>query len=214
VKLDTGLVLALVALAFVLLILIGGDLGYWAGRVWRVQRQHRRWLRKPSLSLSLPFSGARRQGPLQAKLWEIRDFLVGLQLALSLEESLVGALNQMAEQFADQSVFGQRLMSHVQSKAAISPEEVLKGLAEDFQSEQLRDAMTRLTLAREGGMSYARAMTLSVEAVEHEIRAEVEQEIQRAPIALLIPMAVGVFLPGLVLAIYPLVTRVIRDLAL
>jgi hypothetical protein len=160
-------------LAFVLLILIGGDLGYWVGRLWRVQRQHRRWLRKPSLSLSLPFSGARRQGPLQAKLWEIRDFLVGLQLALSLEESLVGALNQMAEQFADQSVFGQRLMSHVQSKAAISPE-----------------------------------------AVEHEIRAEVEQEIQRAPIALLIPMAVGVFLPGLVLAIYPLVTRVIRDLAL
>jgi hypothetical protein len=214
VTLDTRSGLALVALAFVLLILIGGDLGYWAGRIWRVQRQHRRWLRKPSLSLPLFLSGIRRQGPFHAKLWEIRDFLVGLQLALSLEDSLVGALNQMAEQFADQGVFGERLMSHVQSKAAISPEEVLKGMAEDFQSEQLRDATTRLALAREGGMSYVRAMALSVEAVEHEIRAEVEQEIQRASVALLIPMAVGVFLPGLVLAVYPLVTRVIQDLAL
>ncbi len=89
---------------------------------------------------------------------------------LSLEESLVGALNQMAEQFADRGVFGQRLMAHVQSKAAISPEDVLKGLAADFHSEQLREALTRLTLAREGGMSYVEALALSVEAVEHEIR--------------------------------------------
>ena len=204
---NTGLVFLLVAFASVLL-LIAGDLGYWARRVWRVQRQHRRWLRKPSLSLSLSLSGVRRQRSLRAELWEIRDFLVGLQLALSLEESLVGALNQMAEQFAARGVFGQRLLAHVQSKAAIAPEEVLQGLAEDFHSEQLRDAMTLLTLARDGGgMSYVKAMALSVEAVEHEIRAEVEQKISRAPVVLIIPMAVGVFLPALALGLYPVVRK-------
>jgi len=203
----------LVALVSVLLLLIAGDLSYWVHRIWRVQRQHRRWLRKPSLSLSLPLSGVRRQRPLRAELWEIRDFLVGLQLALSLEEGLAGALNQMAEQFAGRGVFGQRLMAHVQSKAAISPEEVLKGLAEDFHSEQLREAKTRLTLAREGGMSYVEAMALSVEAIEHEIRAKVGQEINRAPDMLIIPMGVGVFFPALALGLYPLVGRLMSSLS-
>ena len=208
--LNTGLGFLLVAFASVLLLLMAGDLSYWARRIWRVQRQHRRWLRKPSFSLSLPLRGIRRRGPFRVELWEIRDFLVGLQLALSLEESLVGALNQMAEQFADRGVFGQRLLAHVQSKAAISPEEVLKGLAEDFQSEQLRDALTRLTLAREGGMSYVEAMALSVGAVEHEIKAEVEQEIRRASDMLLIPMGVGVFFPALALGLYPVVSELLE----
>ena len=210
---NTGLVFLLIAFASVLLLLMAGDLGYWARRIWRVQRQHRRWLRKPSFSLPLPLRGVRRQGPLRAELWEIRDFLVGLQLALSLEEGLAGALNQMAEQFADRGVFGQRLVSHVESKAAISPEEVLQGLAEDFHSEQLRDAMRRLTLARDTGMSYVEAMALSVEAVEHEIKAEVEQEINRASDTLFVPMAVGVFLPALALGLYPLVRGLVSSLS-
>jgi len=203
--------LMLLLIAFVLLILTADDLGYWARRVWCVQRQYRHWLRKPSLSRAL--RRARRQGPFHVELSEIRDFLVGLQLALSLEESLVGALNQTAEQFAERGVFGQRLLSHVQSKAAISPEEVLEGLAEDFQSEQLRDTRMRLALARDGGISYVEAMALSVEAIEHDIRATVEHEIERAPVMLIIPLAVGVFLPALVLAIYPLASALVRNIA-
>jgi len=211
--LNTGLGFLLVAFASALLLLMAGDLSYWARRIWRVQRQHRRWLRKPSFSLSLSLREIRRPGPFRVEPWEIRDFLVGLQLALSLEEGLAGALHQMAEQFAGRGVFGQRLMAHVQSKAAISPEEVLKGLAEDFHSEQLREARTRLTLAREGGMSYVEAMALSVEAIEHEIRAKVGQEINRAPDMLIIPMGVGVFFPALSLGLYPLVGRLISSLS-
>ena len=211
--LNTGLVLLLIAFASVLLMLMAGDLSYWIRRIWRVQRQHRRWLRRPSFSLSLRLRGIRRRGPLRVELWEIRDFLVGLQLALSLEESLAGSLNQMAEQFVGRGVFGQRLVSHVESKAAISPEDVLKGLAEDFQSEQLRDSITRLSMARDGGMSYVKAMALSVGAVEREIRAEVEQEIGRTPVALIIPMGVGVFFPALTLFLYPVAREIISSLS-
>jgi len=209
---NPGLVFLLVALASVLLLLMAGDLSYWVHRIWRFQRQHRRWLRKPSLSLSIPLSGIRRQRPLRVELWEIRDFLVGLQLALSLEESLAGSLNQMAEQFAGRGVFGQRLVSHVESKAAISPEEVLQGLVEDFHSEQIREAMKRLTLARDTGLTYVKAMALSVEAVEHEIKAEVGQEISRASDTLLIPLAMGVFLPALALGLYPVIYEIITSI--
>jgi hypothetical protein len=208
--LNTRIVLLLIAFASFLLLLMAGDMSHWIRRIWRIQRLHRRWLRKPSFSLSLSLKGIRKPGPLHVELWEIRDFLVGLQLALSLEESLAGSLNQMAEQFAARSVFGQRLLAHVRSKAAISPEEVLRGLAEDFQSEQLRDAMTRLTLAREGGMSYVEAMALSVEAVEQEIKVEVEQEIRRASDKLLVPMGVGVFFPALALGLYPVVSELLE----
>lgn len=203
--------LGLLLVAFALLLLIADDLGYWARRIWRVQSQRRPWLGK--LSLSRFLRKARRRGPFHAELSEIRDFLVSLQLALSLEETLAGALAQTAEQFANRGVFGQRLLQHVQSKLTISPEEVLKGLAEDFDSEQLRDVVTRLTLARDGGMSYVEAMALSVEAIENEIRAEIEHEIQRAPVILTIPMVMGVFLAALVLAAYPLVTSLIRNIA-
>ena len=209
---NMGLVFLLVAFASVLLLLMAGDLSYWARRIWRIQRQHHRWLRKPSFSLSLSLSGVRRPGPLRVELWEIRDFLVGLQLALSLEEGLAGALHQMAEQFAGRGVFGQRLVSHVESKAAIAPEEVLQGLVEDFHSEQIREAMKRLTLARDTGLSYVEAMALSVEAVEHEIKAEVGQEISRASDTLLIPLAVGVFLPALVLGLYPVIYEIITSI--
>lgn len=203
---NTSLGLLLVALA--LLILIAGDVGYWARRMWRIQRRHRPWLRR--LSRSRLLRRASRGGPFHVELSEIRDFLVSLQLALSLEETLAGALSQTAEQFANRGVFGQRLLQHVQSKLTISPEEVIKGLAEDFDSEPLRDAVTRLTLARDGGLSYVEAMALSVEAIESDIRAAVEREVQRAPVILTIPMVMGVFLAALVLAAYPLVRSLIQ----
>jgi hypothetical protein len=206
---NMGSGLLLVALA--LLILTAGDVGYWARRIWRIQSRQRPWLRR--LSLRRFLRRGRGSGRFQATLSEIRDFLVSLQLALSMEETLGGALARTAEQFAKRGIFGQRLQQHVQSKLTISPEEVIKGLAEDFDSEQLRNAVTRLTLARDGGMSYVEAMALSVEAIENEIRAEIEHEIQRAPVILTIPMVMGVFLAALVLAAYPLVTRLIGEIA-
>ena len=154
----------------------------------------------------------RRRRKLQVDLTEIRDFVVNLELATSLEQTLAGALVETAEQFADRGVFGQRLKRHVETRLALSPEDVIRGLIEDFGSSELRDLLTRLERARAGGMSNVEALTLSVETIEDDIRVKVERDIQRAPIILTIPMVVGVFFVALVLTAYPLIVGTVQTL--
>lgn len=200
----------LLLVAFALLILIADDLVYGARRVWRAQRSR---FQEPLSRLRERLRLRRGRPRFQAPLTDIRDFVVNLQLAMSLEETMAGALVQTAEQFAARGVFGERLKRHVRSRVTIAPEEVIRGLAEDFGSEQLRDVLTRMTLAREGGLSYVEALAASVEAIENEIRAQIEGDIQRAPLILTVPMVVGVFFAALILAAYPLLSYFIRTLA-
>jgi hypothetical protein len=54
---------------------------------------------------------------------------------------------------------------------------------------------------------------VSAEEAESRIRDEIKQDIQRAPVTLTVPMAVGVFLPAIALSMYPLVSRLISNLA-
>lgn len=148
-----------------------------------------------------------------AELTDIRDFIVSLQLAASLGETLSGGLVRAAEQFADRGVFGERLQRQVESRLAIAPEEVIRGLANDFDSEPLRDVLRRLEMVREAGGSTARALRVSAEEVGGRIEDEIKRDIQRSPVRLTIPMAVGVFLPAIALSMYPLVVRLIQNLA-
>jgi hypothetical protein len=138
--------------------------------------------------------------------------MASLQLAASLGETLSGGLAAAAEQFAHRGVFGDRLKRHVESRLSISPEAVLEGLAEDFDSEELRDLLSRLEMAREGGASISETLKVSAEEAESRIRDEIKQDIQRAPVTLTVPMAVGVFLPAIALSMYPLVSRLISSL--
>jgi hypothetical protein len=98
----------------------------------------------------------------------------------------------------------------VEAKLAASPEEVLLGLADDFDSAHLRDIVERLEMAREGGVSYERALSISVDAIEEDIRSQVEMAIQKAPTRLTIPMVVGVFGPPLLIGLVPLISRVLE----
>jgi hypothetical protein len=150
----------------------------------------------------------------QTQLTDLRDFVASLQLAASLGETLSGGLIAASEQFAHRGDFGKRLKRHVESRLSISPEAVLEGLAEDFDSEELRDLISRLEMAREGGASVSETLEVSAEEVESKIRDEIRQEIQRAPVMLTIPMAVGVFLPAIVLSMYPLVRGLLNNLGL
>lgn len=200
---NTGIGLALIFAA--VLILLASDISYLIQQVKRFQRRRLR------LQLNeLPvFRWFKRRRRFQADLTEIRDFAINLQLATSLEETLSGALLETAEQFANRGVFGQRLKRQVESKLAISPEEVIRGLAEDFESEELKDLLSRLEMARDGGTSSVEALRVSVEDIEEAIRAKIERDIQRAPVMLTIPMVAGVFFAALVLIIYPLVVRLL-----
>jgi len=179
--------------------------------VWRIVRFQRL---RPELQVeTMPvLRWFQRRRKLQVDLTEIRDFVVNLELATSLEQTLAGALVETAEQFANRGVFGQRLKRHVKTRLALSPEDVIRGLIEDFGSSELRDLLTRLERARAGGMSNVEALTLSVETIEDDIRVKVERDIQRAPIILTIPMVVGVFFVALVLTAYPLIVGTVQTL--
>ena len=201
--LNTGIGLALILAA--VLILLASDISYTAQQIKRFQSKRLR----SKLSKLPVLRWFKRRRRFRADLTEIRDFAINLQLATSLEETLSGALLETAEQFANRGVFGQRLKRQVESKLSISPEEVIRGLAEDFESEELKAMLSRLEMARDGGASSVEALRVSVEDIEEKIRAKIERDIQRAPVMLTIPMVAGVFFAALVLIIYPLVVRLL-----
>lgn len=142
----------------------------------------------------------------------IRDFIGNLQLAMSLEETLAGALIRTSDQFADKGYFGYRLQRHVRSRLSINPDEVIKALAEDFKSDELSDVVLRLDLARDSGLTAVEALNVSLEQVEAKIQTQLERQIQRSPIILTIPMVVGVFFATVFLFVYPLVLALLQSL--
>jgi hypothetical protein len=196
------LLAAAVALAFA-----ATSFDYALQRIWTFQRKR----------LVRLFSGLRdrvltrvgRPRRHRVDLRQVRDFVIGLQLGTSLDETLSGALARTAEQMKGQGIFGERLLRHVETRLSIAPEEVIQALAEDFGSEDLKDLALRLELAREGGITYERALSLTVSMLEEEIRSNIEQEIQQLPIRLTVPMIVGVFLPAVIIGVFPLALNVL-----
>ena len=147
---------------------------------------------------------ARKKDQLTVDMPTVRDFVLTLQLSLSLAETLAGALMQASRQFGGRGVFGERLQTRVRSQLQVEPEAVIAALAEDFQNEPLQDLSERLEMAHEGGLSYAEAVDATMDDIEEKIRIEVEKEIERAPVMLTIPMIIGVFFAALSLLGFPL----------
>jgi hypothetical protein len=156
---------------------------------------------------------ARKKSNYEVDLPTVRDFVLTLQLSLSLAETLAGALVQASKQFGDRGVFGQRLMTRVRSQLQVEPEEVIAGLAEDFQNEPLQELSERLEMAHDGGLSYAEAVDATMDDIEEQIRIDVEKEIERAPVMLTIPMIIGVFFAALSLLGFPLLVVMFQTVA-
>ena len=196
----------LLASALVLVVAAAG-FDYTVQRVWAFQRKRLKRLEDGVRArLRARFGQKRRY---EADLREIRDLMVSLQLGTSMDETLSKALLRAADQLKHRGTFGERLYKHVETRLSIAPEDVIEGLAEDFGSEHLRELRLRLEMAREGGISYERALTLSVSLIEEEIRGHLERDIQQIPIQLTLPMIVGVFLPAIIIGIFPLVLNVL-----
>lgn len=155
---------------------------------------------------------ARKKPQYEVDLPTVRDFILTLQLSLSLAETLAGALQQAARQFGDRGSFGQRLATRVRSQLQVEPEAVIRALAEDFNSEHLTDLADRLDLAHEGGLSLSEAVNATLDDIEDEIRIAVEKEIERAPVMLTIPMIIGVFFSALALLGFPLLVVMFRTM--
>ena len=147
---------------------------------------------------------ARGRPVYEVRLPTVRDFVLTLQLSLSLAETLAGALQQASLQFGDRGVFGQRLVTRVKSQLQVEPEAVIAALAKDFESEDLVNLAERLEMAHEGGLAYSEAVNVTLDDIEEKIRINVEKEIERAPVMLTIPMIIGVFFSALSLLGFPL----------
>jgi len=200
--------LALVLVAFLLFAMIGGE-----HEMRRILRFQRRRLRKTGVPSVLSLLTEVRTQKVKVPLADVRDLVISLQLGTSMEATLSNALNKAAEQFSARGVLGERLERHVEARLnTMSPQAVLEGLVQDLDSPQLTEVLERIRMAEDGGVSYNQVLRVSVDAIEEDIRGEIEQEIQKAPTRLTIPMVVGVFLPALVLGMIPLVGSVIRQM--
>jgi len=183
-----------------LIVLVGGEV--W-NHVWRFQRR-RRMARINRYRPRNVWRRLRKKPVYEVDLPTIRDFVLTLQLSLSLAETLAGALAQAARQFGDRGTFGDRLTTRVRSQLQVEPEAVIRALAGDFQSEHMHDLADRLDMSHEGGLSYSEAVNTSLDDIEEVIRIGVEKEIERAPVVLTIPMIIGVFFSALAILGYPL----------
>jgi hypothetical protein len=201
--------ITLLLLAALLLIVVLFGATAW-GQVWRLQRR-RRMARLDRYRPRNMFRRLRRRAVYDVDLPTVRDFILTLQLSLSLAETLAGALQQASRQFGVRGAFGQRLQKRVRSQLQVEPEQVIRALAEDFDSKHLTELADRLDLAHEGGLTYSEAVTASLEDVEEEIRINVEKDIERAPVMLTIPMILGVFFSALSLLGYPLLMMMFRS---
>lgn len=193
--------LLLLFVAFVLILVVfGGEV--W-GKFWRIQKRRRteKWQKYSPRTV---MRRLRKKPAYEIDLPTVRDFVLTIQLSLSLAETLAGALQQASRQFGERGVFGKRLATRVRSQLQVEPERVIEALANDFQSPELGGLAERLERAHEGGLSYGEAVTATLEEIEERIRIEVEKDIERAPVMLTIPMIVGVFFAALALLGFPL----------
>jgi len=198
----------LLILVLVLVLAVTG-LDYELWRAWRFQQ------RRLGLQIDLKTWFRRlwrRRTRYRASLTDIRDLVVNLQLAVSLNEPLSAGLIVSARQLAGRGIFGERLKKQVDALVALDPEGVIKRLAEDFDSDELREVVRGLEAVKGGGVTNLEALTGAVKMIEAEIQAQIQRDIQAAPVRLTVPMVAGVFFPALLLGIIPLVVNLLRQL--
>jgi hypothetical protein len=174
-------------------------LDYQLKRIWQAQRRRMKGLQMPA-AIPLFQKSKKRKVPLT----QVRDMVISLQLGTSMQATMSGSLEQTARQFKDKNILGERLARHVDSRLSTSPDSVLMGLVEDFDCPQLAEVLERVRMASEGGLSYTQVLGVSANSIEEDIRSLIEQQIQKAPVRLTIPMVGGVFFPALVLGLLPL----------
>lgn len=139
-------------------------------------------------------------------LAQVRDFVFLLRSGLAMTGGLRPALEVVLEHLPD-GVLRERLRYHLD--ATFLAEEALEKLAEDLRSEELAGLLERVEAAREGGESFEAALRKVAEDVEEEMAQRAEYAVSEAPVRLLLSVMVLMFPPVLVVALYPVVARLL-----
>ena len=147
---------------------------------------------------------------------QVRTFLDDLRLSLAMDVAIGPSLERIAGELNSTAngVLTDRLRFHVARMSAYpGPLDVIRLLAVELRSRDLKDLVRRLEAARRGGESYRRALETAADDLIQRMNAQAEQAIEAAPIQLMLPMVALLFPPALVLVLYPLADRLINQVA-
>jgi Flp pilus assembly protein TadB len=139
---------------------------------------------------------------------QVRDFIFLLRPALSVLGGLRPALEEVAARL-EPSVVRERLCYHLERAFSVDPASVVQDLAQDIRSEELENLLLGITAAQKGGMGYGEAVIRAAEEASERIREEARIAIEETPVRMIIPMLLLLVPPFLVLALYPLLARLL-----
>lgn len=152
---------------------------------------------------------------LNALRQEIRKGIVGLLENIRLQMAFGGSLAYSLSVLADGEggLVYQRLRVYRETLWLQGPEAALRKVADELESPELQIFLARLEMARHGRTSYEQVLEDAVSDAIRENRKRAEEEIEGAPLRLLLPMLFLLFPPVLVMVLYPPAYALISQLA-
>ena len=148
----------------------------------------------------------RRRRIVQAQLQvrrQVAELIEEIRLRLAFSGTLAAVLYVIADEPDRTGIVYDRLRLHRDRLALEGPEEVLKRLAEELRSRELKMLMARVRASRLGGVSYAEALRVAADDVAGEMVRQIEADVEGAPLRLVFPMLILLLPPVLALALYP-----------
>ncbi len=148
----------------------------------------------------------RRRRITQARLQvrrQVAELIEDVRLRLAFSGSLGAVLHGIADEPERTGLVYDRLRLHRDRLALEGPEDVLRRLAEELRSRELKMLMARVRASRLGGVSYTEALRMAADDVAAEMVRQIEADVEGAPLRLVFPMLILLLPPVLALALYP-----------
>ena len=133
----------------------------------------------------------------------------GLLLDLHLMNNILEINKKDFYARLEPGVVRERLRYHLERAFSVDPASVVQDLAQDIRSAELENLLLGITAAQKGGMGYGEAVIRAAEEASERIHEEARIAIEETPVRMIIPMLLLLVPPFLVLALYPLLARLL-----
>ncbi len=146
---------------------------------------------------------------------QIRQLLIDLRLHLSLQGSLLLAIESIARNSEESSIVHRALRRRSAGGSVGSGLEILERMAEDLRSPHLAKVVQRIRAAQQAGgvLDVDQALASAAAELSEEISYQADEQMQRLPLRitlLAMPFLLG---PIVILLFYPLVDRILTTLS-
>ena len=143
---------------------------------------------------------------------EVADLVETLRLYLAFAPTPGSALI-LALAEGRQGILWERLRRRRDQVYLEGPEEVLRAVAEEVHSPELRRLLTRIHAAQAGSGGFAPALQAAADELTAEMYREMEEMIESAPTRLIMPIVVLLLAPLMVIVLNPPVQMFLDTLA-